>query len=30
MVVEIVAPIEQEGHFPAAHYAFDNGVLTVE
>src|SRR5215470_2596708 len=30
MVVEIVAPLEQEGQFPAAHYAFDNGVLTVE
>jgi hypothetical protein len=30
MVVEIVEPLEQEGHFPAAHYAFDNGVLTVE
>jgi len=30
MVVEIVEPSEQEGHFPAAHYAFDNGVLTVE
>jgi len=30
MVVEIVEQIEQEGHFPAAHYAFDNGVLTVE
>ena len=30
MVVEIVEQSEQEGHFPAAHYAFDNGVLTVE
>jgi hypothetical protein len=30
MVVEIVEQIEQEGHFPAAHYAFDNGILTVE
>jgi hypothetical protein len=30
MVVEIVEQLEQEGHFPAAHYAFDNGVLTVE
>jgi hypothetical protein len=30
MVVEIVAQLEQEGHFPTAHYAFDNGVLTVE
>jgi hypothetical protein len=30
MVVEIVTQLEQEGHFPAAHYAFDHGVLTVE
>jgi hypothetical protein len=30
MVVEIVAYIEEEGHFPQAHYAFDNGVLTLE
>ena len=30
MVVEIVEQIEQEGHCPAAHYAFDTGVLTVE
>ena len=30
MGVEIVAPLEQEGHVPAAHDAFDNGVLTVE
>ena len=29
-VVEIVEQLEQEGHFPTAHYAFDNGVLTVE
>ena len=29
IVVEIVEQIEREGHFPAAHYAFDNGVLTV-
>ena len=30
MVIEIVAYIEEEGHFPQAHYAFDNGVLTLE
>lgn len=30
MVGEIVEQLEQEGHFPTAHYAFDNGVLTVE
>jgi len=30
MVVEIVAYIEEEGHFPQAPYAFDNGVLTLE
>jgi hypothetical protein len=30
IVVEIVEQIEREGHFPGAHYAFDNGVLTVE
>ena len=29
MVVEIVEQLEQEGHCPAAHYAFDHGVLTV-
>jgi len=28
MVVEIVAQLEEEGQFPPAHYAFDNGVLT--
>ncbi len=28
--VEIVQQLEQEGHFPQANYAFDNGVLTVE
>ena len=27
---EIVQQLEDEGHFPQAHYAFDNGVLTVE
>ena len=30
MVVEIVASLEEEGQFPSAHYAFDNGVLTLE
>lgn len=27
---EIVIQIEEEGLFPEAHYAFDNGVLTLE
>ena len=27
MAVEIVRQLEGEGHFPEAHYAFDNGVL---
>src|SRR5215467_4531587 len=26
IVVEIVKQLEQEGHFPTAHYAFDSGV----
>ena len=30
IVVEIVKQLEQEGHFPTAHYAFDHGVLPVE
>src|SRR5262245_34793266 len=30
MVVEIGAHLEEEGQFPSAHYAFDNGVLTLE
>ena len=30
MAVEIVHQLEAEGHFPEAHYAFDNGVLTLE
>jgi hypothetical protein len=30
MAVEIVRQIEDEGHFPHADYAFDNGVLTRE
>jgi hypothetical protein len=28
-VVEIVRQLEVEGHFPQAHYAFDNGVLSL-
>ena len=27
---DIVEQLEQEGHFPHAHYAFDNGVLSLE
>jgi hypothetical protein len=30
IVVEIVAQLEEEGKFPQADYAFDNGVLTLE
>jgi hypothetical protein len=30
IVVEMVAQLEEEGKFPHADYAFDNGVLTVE
>jgi hypothetical protein len=30
IALELVRQIEQEGHFPDAHYAFDNGVLTLE
>ena len=30
IAVEIVEQLEQDGHFPQAHYAFDNGLLTVE
>jgi hypothetical protein len=30
IVVEVVAALEEEGQFPSAHYAFDNGVLTLE
>jgi hypothetical protein len=30
MAVEIVRRLEAEGRFPQAHYAFDNGVLTLE
>src|SRR5512134_2166773 len=29
MVVEIVRQLEEEGQFPHAHYAFDNGVLSL-
>ena len=30
IVVEMVAQLEEEGKFPQADYAFDNGVLTLE
>jgi hypothetical protein len=30
IVVEMVAQLEEEGQFPQADYAFDNGVLTVD
>ncbi len=30
IVVEMVQHLEEEGNFPQADYAFDNGVLTVE
>jgi hypothetical protein len=30
IVVEMVAQVEEEGRFPQADYAFDNGVLTIE
>src|ERR671922_930323 len=30
IAVEIVRQLEAEGRFPQAHYAFDNGVLTLE
>jgi hypothetical protein len=30
IVVEMVRQLEEEGHFPQADYAFDNGVLTLE
>ena len=29
IAVEIVRQLEAEGHFPQAHYAFDNGVLSL-
>jgi hypothetical protein len=28
MALDIVKQLEAEGHFPRAHYAFDNGVLS--
>jgi hypothetical protein len=30
MALDIVQHLEQEGHFPHAHYAFDNGALSLE
>jgi hypothetical protein len=30
IALEIVQQLEQEGHFPQASYAFDNGLLTLE
>jgi hypothetical protein len=30
IALELVQQIEQEGHFPDANYAFDNGVLSLE
>ena len=30
LALDIVQQLEQEGHFPQAHYAFDNGVLSLE
>ena len=30
MAVAIVQELEQEGLFPQAHYAFDNGLLTLD
>jgi hypothetical protein len=30
IALELVEQIEQEGHFPEANYAFDNGVLSLE
>jgi hypothetical protein len=30
IVVEMVAQLEEEGNFPQADYAFDNGVLTID
>jgi hypothetical protein len=29
MAVSIVQELEQEGHFPQVHYAFDNGLLSL-
>ena len=30
LALDIVQQLEQEGHFPQAHYAFDHGVLSLE
>jgi len=30
IALAIAQQLEEEGHFPQAHYAFDNGVLTLE
>jgi hypothetical protein len=30
IALELVQQIEQEGHFPEANYAFDNGVLSLD
>jgi hypothetical protein len=30
MALEMVEQLEQEGHFPQANYAFDNGLLTLD
>jgi hypothetical protein len=30
IALDLVPQLEQEGHFPQAHYAFDNGVLSLE
>lgn len=30
LALEIVQQLEAEGHFPHAHYAFDNGVLALD
>src|ERR671935_2657616 len=30
LALDIVQQLEQEGHFPSAHYAFDHGVLSLE
>jgi hypothetical protein len=30
IALEIAQQLEEEGHFPQAHYAFDNGLLTLD
>jgi hypothetical protein len=30
LALDIVQQLQQEGHFPSAHYAFDHGVLSLE